>query len=592
MVAAVYARELLTNGSLAFSFRVRGHIHMSAVRAHDLLVLIVAAAACFGSGVSGISSSRQYAQRADELNVWLRSQTDHLSSPLIEVAATDTMGLGVVVGSAGAHRIRAGTRLLELPVNATLCRDRLSQQGSAGYGSILAQADEEQMVILSLLTEYSLGDLSMFAPWIRAMPRPSEIQTPFQWSIAERKLIEPRALAQMVSSIEGSVRQGYDNAKRHFAALQTFVKKRTESPLSDAFTFERYCWARSLVDTRAWNLQGKKYLVPVADFFNHEEDDHDKAYTFAKHVHSRSQKFMDYHMISNVKGVKVLRVLSDRDGGGAGTPLHESYGDNTNDIYFPYHGFIPVINRRDCQALRLGRGLVQRDRAGADAELLRMVSNDRGLQAQGQYDIWSVPVCVHAGEYPPLLEVVSWLVALGLTDDAPLRPMLKDCILTRWNQRGQGRAAQAGYQREDQLRRAMRSCLLETPQARTANDAQVREKILQTVTPVSVLRFVNRSHRIQHSILAANAREEFSTLKLDTEVAALQFAAGSAEAGDGVPWASVDKHRLGVIMSLRKTRKEFLKGALQLVRESQKAALANLQKTLHVTDESSTYGDL
>ncbi|CUG94324.1 membrane-associated protein, putative [Bodo saltans] len=548
-------------------------------------LLVFAAVVCLLPIIAASNDPLHYTQRAADLNTWLRFQTSHVSPPLIEVAATEAMGLGVVVGREGAHRIRAGTRLLELPINATFCRERLAQRQATthegGYGSILAQADEEQMVTLSILTEYALGDASQFAPWIRAMPTPDEIQTPFQWSKEERQLIEPRSLAQMVATVERSVRQGFDNAKRYISPLQAFVKKRkaTVSPRNDdAFSFERYCWARSLVDTRAWNMQGKKYLVPVADFFNHDEDEHDRAYSFTYHVHARSQKFMDYHMISHSKGVKVLRVLSDRDGGAAGSPLCESYGDNTNDIYLPYHGFLPAVNRRDCQSLRLGRGLIQRDRAVVDAELLRIVSHDRGVQ--GHFDLWSVPVCVHRGEYPPLLEVAAWLVALGLTEDEPLKSMLKDCVLSQWNQRGQRRPAQAGYQREDQLRIAMRDCLLERESHHSDHLKQdasgIRVKILQTSSSASVMRFVNRSHRIQHVILTANAKEDFSTLKLDAEVAALQQAPSTSSS------TSVGHHRITTIMSLRKARKEYLKGALQAIRESQKAATTYLQGQLRL----------
>lgn len=521
--------------------------------------------------------SHDYPKRAEALNSWLKSHTQHLSPSLIEVAPTDDMGLGVVVSAAGAGRIRTGTRLFELSINATLCRDRLAMEGKAGYGAILTAADEEQMVVLSILTEHALGPLSPFAPWLAAVPTPREIQTPWQWPEEEQRMIEPRSVAQMVMGIKRSAQSGYDGAKRYMASLKAFVRQKkaaaaaaergavgsvdaADNEDATAWSFERYAWARNLVDTRAWNLQGKKFLVPVADFFNHDEDDHDKGYTYSKHVYSRSQKFLDYHSIALVRGMKIVRVMSDRVGGAAGTPLHESYGDNTNDIYFAYHGFLPSRNERDCQVLRVGRGLVPRDRSSVNSELLRMITNERGLQG-GQYDIWSAPVCVHRGEFPPVLEIISWIVALGLTTDAPLRTMLTDCIISSWNRRTGGRVPQAGYEREDHLRRSMRLCLINddanAPLGGAVDDA--RRRIVEASTTRSRLTFVNRTHRIQHVIVTGNAKEEFGTLKMDAEDRILL----------GPDSGSASPHRK-MIMAFRKSRKEYLRGVLHMVRASQR----------------------
>lgn len=113
---------------------------------------------------------------------------------------------------------------------------------------------------------------------------------------------------------------------------------------------DAWLWAHSIVSSRALTMHGKKFLVPFADFFN-----------YAPHANLRDSDlgshFLHYHRVSDT----YFTVLADRVAQ-AGDQLAEDYGDNGNDVYLQYHGFVPDVNPFTCWEFPIPSGTSLRKR--------------------------------------------------------------------------------------------------------------------------------------------------------------------------------------------------------------------------------------
>lgn len=88
---------------------------------------------------------------------------------------------------------------------------------------------------------------------------------------------------------------------------------------SCCWDFDKFKWALWNVNSRALTLQGKKYLVPIADFVNYEAKDDDITRT------DHQEQFLKLHKVSG----GFAEIRADR-GFEKGDQIVESYGNNPN----------------------------------------------------------------------------------------------------------------------------------------------------------------------------------------------------------------------------------------------------------------------
>jgi len=122
-------------------------------------------------------------------------------------------------------------------------------------------------------------------------------------------------------------------------------------------SMENYFWATSLCDSRALTIEGTKYLVPIADMFNYKSNP----------IPRRSANgnfFKDHHFIAGDRFI----VKADRSTP-SGSQVFMDYGDNPNEIYFTYHGFVPHFNPHDCIEIKY-----KLDNSDLKSELAKLVA--------------------------------------------------------------------------------------------------------------------------------------------------------------------------------------------------------------------------
>jgi hypothetical protein len=259
-------------------------------------------------------------------------------------------GTGVIVDKAHGA-VTDKEPVMAVPMRLVVSLEMLKQKP---YGSIVVSpsVQEEDSLALGVLVENGLGNRSELAAWLRVLPRVgAELSPPHTWPRRERDAIEPRSYQHDAQRTADDMKNAYASLRQRTRAIQNaiqYVRGQTSDKSFD-ITEADFMWARALLDTRAWNVNGRKYFIPGPDMFNHAPDQEDRKYDPTKRPRQqpRSQKFVHYHRVdvrdAKVSGISepAAVVLSDRSGVTRDNELFESYGDNTDFIYFNYHGFVP-----------------------------------------------------------------------------------------------------------------------------------------------------------------------------------------------------------------------------------------------------------
>eukprot|EP00667_Euglena_gracilis_P006962 EG_transcript_7025 len=288
------------------------------------------------------------AARTKEFNKWMRSW-----SPInqkIKVADVPGMGRGVIA----TRDVQLGERILSVPLKYVLCRETIMRTLDPSWRAAAGQLAEGELLMAYLLQQRALGEASLLRRWIAVMPR--WFPTPVAWAAEDVRRLEVPHAEQRLRLLQQQAETDY------VALLNRFLTRvLSASDIARAYTYAHFLWARGVVTTRAWNMHGRQYLVPVAGMFNHAPDAEDRAFRWQTATGQRSMKFLTYHRFETATGRPVQLpesspkmddkvfavVLSDRSCK-AGDQVFESYGDNDNAIYLDYHGFVPDWNPYEC----------------------------------------------------------------------------------------------------------------------------------------------------------------------------------------------------------------------------------------------------
>lgn len=300
----------------------------------------------------------------EDFNSWLYTLSS--SNKHVIVKRTDSMGLGLFATEA----IKKGSPLITIPMDHILSKSSIHELATK-YDSTpwvhlwsSVQDDNTAITIFLLRTlPHHVGHPQAdgsdgidesdplarhFRSWLRVLPNASSFRSsPLMWPQAAQATIEPTLTRQQTSSFAREIKQEHASLRSFMSARAPTIFGATAAASSEVFgkdgrySLHRLAWVRMIIDTRAWNLFGRKYLVPAAGMLNHVEDDEDAAWL--PHLHDdgvRSRKFLDTHSVGPQTGAVVLADRSTPRGG----EVYESYGDNQNTIYFGIHGFVPSIN--------------------------------------------------------------------------------------------------------------------------------------------------------------------------------------------------------------------------------------------------------
>ena len=262
-----------------------------------LAALLLAAGAGAGAdaGVAPASPHRAfhdpsgpYDEEVDAFRRWFRSElVSGGSNDGVDVRRTEAWGLGVFATSA----VRKGDAIVRIreewvATEETVLhhaesedeRQLYRQRASAGQGDVL--------VAFLLVERYHKRERSKWHPWLNVLPR--VFDTPLQYGEDELRYVEPPVVKRQVLNSRESAVKAYDALRRR---------------LWFDTDLEEYKWAKCVVATRAWYMNGGVgHLVPVAGMFNHMPDEEDRRFNW-RHATpgTRSQKFLDFHKLG--KGI-------------------------------------------------------------------------------------------------------------------------------------------------------------------------------------------------------------------------------------------------------------------------------------------------
>ena len=244
------------------------------------------------------------------------------------IASTKGMGRGLYA----SRDVKEGEVVISVPLEDVVCEKTVGESIYAdAFRTVSSGTDRLALYVLA----EKYNPKSRFASWFPLMPK--EFESPPFFTDEEIELLRGDDIYDQAKRMREDMRQSY-----------AFVRKEVLTKHPDIFggedsccTYEEYAWARHMIESRAWHLRGRQYLVPMADFFNHEPHPSQQVEGYVPDV--RGEFFLKHHRI--VDGY--AEVIADRPTK-MGEQMFETYGDNTNFIYLMYHGFVPDVNPYEC----------------------------------------------------------------------------------------------------------------------------------------------------------------------------------------------------------------------------------------------------
>jgi hypothetical protein len=249
------------------------------------------------------------------------------------------MGLGIVAKGSSVH---SGEEILKIPlsicfsqVSLARSKDSVHKQLSSILGS--GTGSSEELVLFGVLMEKLRGRDSSFDPYIQMLPE--YVPSLVHFSEDELKMLQDDRLM-------GNALQHQHNKKKLMEkSLEKLRSEGFPADLLKRVNLENYLWAGSIVDSRGLRFSGNVYLAPFADFFNYKPHPELRK-------SNAGQFYLDHHKLKigggKDKDVGTLIVTADRDYLSVGEQVFEDYGDNDDNIYITYHGFIPDHNPFRC----------------------------------------------------------------------------------------------------------------------------------------------------------------------------------------------------------------------------------------------------
>ncbi|CAM9380643.1 unnamed protein product, partial [Ectocarpus sp. 8 AP-2014] len=269
-----------------------------------------------------------------EFNAWTRT----VDFPIRKVEA-GLIGNGMRLGLVATEAIPQGQSYLSVPGSIVLDASKARTDPELGpplsrleasLGPLgLWDQDTDSLRVLLIAETFVRADLSPWAPYLRLLPTPSEME-------AYHPLFFDNAT---IASFEGSdvlapLRERRDSEVAGFTtkfAAEGSAGRDLQDVLGVGWiTLERYLWAAAIVDSRCIWWGGRKHLVPLLDLVNNARD------TPLNFIHETLQ---------DSDGSAVTAAARNFD---KGDQVLEDYGHPNHVLIFE-HGFsLGRENRHDC----------------------------------------------------------------------------------------------------------------------------------------------------------------------------------------------------------------------------------------------------
>eukprot|EP00762_Andalucia_godoyi_P005152 ANDGO_04007.mRNA.1 [Fructose-bisphosphate aldolase]-lysine N-methyltransferase len=235
-------------------------------------------------------------------------------------------GLGVVATKA----IPAKENVLKVPFSVMLTSQScfLSNIGYVLKSEEKIKSAEDVVLSICLVYQASKPD-SFWRPYLDLLPEDRSLVT----------LVDNEVLRELDGT---SLFTALNNRKEQLANEYAYVYEHLFSRFPDIFVpsvFNKsaYFWARHVVDSRAWGLQGSTYaLIPMADFFNHH--------------------FLYPPLITDPEKQRAYLTARDDAGYVAGEQIFDNYGNKTNAQFLLAYGFMLDDNEHDTLNINLAFG--------------------------------------------------------------------------------------------------------------------------------------------------------------------------------------------------------------------------------------------
>lgn len=253
----------------------------------------------------------------------------------VHVTSYESMGRGLEA----AESIASEQLILSVPAKMVISLPTMQASPNPDVREIVSAFPSEMALNLWILYEKHTVK-SYFRDYLAVLP--GHISSLLTFSPSELQELQNKQLAQEALALQEDVHEEF----RLFAAHRANASASALPMALETVTFAEYVWAATLINSRGLRFHGQVYLAPMADLFNYEPHPMQRAA-------NSGEFFLKHHVLTTgdaltaSQGNGMITVYADRSQS-AGLQLFEDYGDNSNDIYLKYHGFVPARNPFAC----------------------------------------------------------------------------------------------------------------------------------------------------------------------------------------------------------------------------------------------------
>lgn len=220
-------------------------------------------------------------------------------------------------GAVASSEIKSGDFLLRVPQELLITPDVISTLEITKYEDFKLSYEP---LMLWLLHERANAN-SFWLPYLRILPTSFEFH-PFFWTDEQLALTVGTGLPDAIIERRKLLPQTYKLLSDNWVV---------KNNLLPSFTYDEYIWAFMVVQTRAWSLDGKLTLVPLADMLNHDST-------------------AGVGNLLEVDGKNFFTINATRDYE-QGAQVFDSYGPRSNFDLLKSYGFVLENNPFDSATL-------------------------------------------------------------------------------------------------------------------------------------------------------------------------------------------------------------------------------------------------
>eukprot|EP01038_Epipyxis_sp_PR26KG_P004607 gene4607-6484_t len=250
-------------------------------------------------------------------------------------------------GFKAIETINPKDEIIYVPSSLIFCAKSLIKSNDFHVAQIAKHFKQEQAIKAWILLEYLKKEKSTYYAYFNILP--TYIPSVLHFSYEELIQLQNPILLKEAVNLQSKLHSEYETFLSIASSFWPIRSDDDESndnnkninSIEELITYDDYKWVTTIIDSRALRFRGEMYLAPMADIFN-----------YSPHPDPRESKsgdfFLTHHILNNKHGS--ITILSDRQQS-LNNQLMEDYGDNPDEIYLKYHGFVPENNPFRCVTL-------------------------------------------------------------------------------------------------------------------------------------------------------------------------------------------------------------------------------------------------